>query len=132
MQTTIKSVFSTIVILIALCTSAFAQDKATTTNSTQTTQTQVTKVRAEYLASNIEKAQQILKTKGLYKGDITGNIDPTTKNAIKAYQQEVGLNPTGHLNKDTRQKLGIEVSSSPEKTTSSKRTKEKNSTSETK
>ncbi|KAF0245001.1 MAG: hypothetical protein FD167_3590 [bacterium] len=132
MQTTIKSIFSTIVILIALYTGAFAQDKANPINSPQSNQTQTTKFRAEYLPANIEKAQQILKAKGLYKGETTGTIDSTTKNAIKAYQQEVGLNPTGHLNKDTRQKLGIETPSNPEKALSSKNAKKINNASETK
>lgn len=129
MQTTIKSIFSTIVILIALCSGAFAQNKANPTNSPQPTQTQNTKVRDEYLPINIEKAQQILKVKGFYKGDTTGTIDTTTKNAIKTYQQEVGLNPTGHLNKETRQKLGIETPSNPEKVRTSKKSKETNTTS---
>lgn len=132
MQTSIKSILSTFVILIALCTSSFAQDKVSQVNSSQTTQTQTTKVRAEYLPANIEKAQEILKAKGLYKGSITGTIDSTTKAAIKAYQQEVGLNPTGHLNKDTRQKLGIEISNNVENGGSRKKTKEINKTTDSK
>lgn len=138
MQTTIKSIFSTIAILIALCTSSFAQEKIVTPANVPSTQTQITKVRAEYLPANVEKAQQLLKAKGLYKGEATGTIDAATKTAIKAYQQEVGLNPTGHLNKDTRQKLGIEEVSTKESLRESssnsknKRAKELNKTSETK
>jgi peptidoglycan hydrolase-like protein with peptidoglycan-binding domain len=132
MQTTIKSIFSTLAILIALCTSSFAQEKITVATANETTQNQTTKTRAEYLPANIEKAQQVLKTKGLYKGDITGTIDIATKSAIKAYQQEAGLNPTGHLNKDTRQKLGIESSKTNETPNKPKKAKEPNKPSEAK
>lgn len=122
MQTTIKSIFSSIMILIALCTGAFAQDK-TIANTTQTASVQVAKVRAEYSPANIEKAQQVLKEKGLYKGEVTGKVDAGTKDAIKAYQQQNGLTPTGHLNKDTRQKLGIETSNNSEKFSNLKKAK---------
>jgi peptidoglycan hydrolase-like protein with peptidoglycan-binding domain len=125
MQTNIKSIFSSVILLIALCTGVFAQDKAALTpaNTIPNQVTSQVKVRAEYTPANIEKAQQILKDKGLYKGEITGKVDSQTKEAIKAYQQQNGLNPTGHLNKDTRQKLGIETATNSDKFSNFKKVK---------
>ena len=125
MQINIKSIISTIAILIALCTGVFAQDKAsTTTNNEKVTTTETSKTKPEYLPANVEKAQQTLKAKGLYKGNVTGKIDADTKAVIKTFQEQNSLNPTGHLNKDTRKKLGIEEVSSVEKPKSSKKSKE--------
>ncbi len=125
MQINIKSIISTIAILIALCTGVFAQDKTSTAaNDEKTTTTETSKTRAEYLPANVEKAQQALKAKGLYKGNITGKVDTDTKAAIKTFQEQNDLNPTGHLNKDTRKKLGIEEVGSTEKPKSAKKSKE--------
>jgi peptidoglycan hydrolase-like protein with peptidoglycan-binding domain len=125
MHINIKSIISTIAILIALCTGVFAQDKTSTiANDEKVTTTETSKTRPEYLPANVEKAQQTLKAKGLYKGNVTGKIDADTKSAIKTFQEQSGLNPTGHLNKDTRKKLGIEEVNSVEKPKSSKKSKE--------
>jgi peptidoglycan hydrolase-like protein with peptidoglycan-binding domain len=100
----LKSFFATFAIFALLCTGAFAQGKS----SASSTEKQPAKTRAESQPANIQKAQETLKSKGLYKGEVTGKMDAATKDAVKSFQKQEGLNPTGHLNKDTRVKLGIE------------------------
>ncbi|MEW6734598.1 MAG: peptidoglycan-binding domain-containing protein [Acidobacteriota bacterium] len=95
-------------IFAILCGGVFAQDNNQEKKSPIANEKQLTKVRTEYQPATIEKAQQVLKGKGLYKGEVTGKMDADTRDAVKAFQQQQGLNPTGRLNKDTREKLGIE------------------------
>ncbi len=104
MNRMLKSFFATFAIFALLCTGAFAQGKS----SASSTEKQPAKTRAESQPANIQKAQETLKSKGLYKGEVTGKMDAATKDAVKSFQKQEGLNPTGHLNKDTRVKLGIE------------------------
>lgn len=101
-----KSFLATLAMLVVLSTGAFAQEMHSPTSTNSSTH-KTNRVRIEYQASMIEQAQQALKAKGLYKGEATGKIDPATKDAIKSFQQQQGLKATGHLNKDTRQKLGV-------------------------
>jgi peptidoglycan hydrolase-like protein with peptidoglycan-binding domain len=51
----------------------------------------------------------MLKTKGLYRGDANGKLDPATRDAIKSFQQDNGLRSTGTLNRATLEKMGIEL-----------------------
>jgi peptidoglycan hydrolase-like protein with peptidoglycan-binding domain len=55
----------------------------------------------------INAAQALLKTKGMYAGDATGKLDDATREALKSFQKEKGLNPTGTLNRATLEKMGI-------------------------
>jgi peptidoglycan hydrolase-like protein with peptidoglycan-binding domain len=57
----------------------------------------------------ITAAQTMLKTKGLYRGDANGKLDPATRDAIKSFQQDNGLRSTGTLNRATLEKMGIEL-----------------------
>ena len=106
----LKNIFALFAILFVLTTGAFAQDKGTAGNASSNGD-KMTRVRVEYMPATIEKAQQALKAKGFYKGDITGKMDPTTRDAVKAFQKQEGISPTGRLNKDTRVKLNIEDAS---------------------
>jgi peptidoglycan hydrolase-like protein with peptidoglycan-binding domain len=126
MNQMLKTLIATFAIFAMLCTGAFAQEKTGSINTHQSSEKQssekIVKTRVEYLPETIEKAQQVLKTKGLYKGDVTGKMNPTTREAVKTFQEKEGLNPTGRLNKDTRQKLGIEtIASNDSAKSSSKR-----------
>jgi peptidoglycan hydrolase-like protein with peptidoglycan-binding domain len=111
MKNIFKSFLFAIAMLAILSNGVFAQEKSIARNSSTDKDKQVTKMRVEYQPATIEKAQQALKAKGLYKGDITGKMDPDTRDAVKAFQKQEGLNPTGRLNKDTRQRLKIEEQS---------------------
>jgi len=51
----------------------------------------------------------MLRTKGLYTGEATGKLDPTTRDSIKSYQKNNGLRASGTLNRATLEKMGIEL-----------------------
>ncbi|MCS6884523.1 MAG: peptidoglycan-binding domain-containing protein [Acidobacteriota bacterium] len=113
MSQILKSILATVAILISLCS------VGQTMTFAQSTEEKTRAVRVEYQPETIQKAQQALKDKGFYKGQVTGKMDAATREAIKSFQQQQGLKPTGRLNKDTRQALGIElVATQPAKKTS--------------
>jgi peptidoglycan hydrolase-like protein with peptidoglycan-binding domain len=49
----------------------------------------------------VKQVQQHLKSSGLYKGEVDGEIGPETKQAISQFQQQNGLNQTGALDQQT-------------------------------
>lgn len=57
----------------------------------------------------ITAAQNFLKRKGMYSGEASGKLDPTTRTAVKAFQKGNGLAATGSLNRATLEKMGIEL-----------------------
>ncbi|MDQ3135515.1 MAG: peptidoglycan-binding protein [Acidobacteriota bacterium] len=57
----------------------------------------------------IKQVQGMLKERGLYTGEQTGKLDPTTRAAIKKYQEAEGVKVTGTLNKDTLVKMNVEL-----------------------
>ena len=57
----------------------------------------------------VAAAQSMLKSKGLYAGDASGELDETTRAAIKSYQKSNGLRASGTLNRATLEKMGIEL-----------------------
>lgn len=98
-----KSIFATFALLIMLCTAGYAQFSP----AQKEEKTSIT--RTEYQPETIQKAQQALKEKGFYKGEVSGKMDTNTRDAIKAFQAQQGIRETGRLNKETRQRLGIEA-----------------------
>jgi peptidoglycan hydrolase-like protein with peptidoglycan-binding domain len=61
----------------------------------------------------VRQAQQALKGKGQYDGEVDGVMGPKTRAALKAYQQAEGLKPTGQLDGQTMAKLGVSDAASP-------------------
>lgn len=55
----------------------------------------------------ITEAQKILKADSHYKGEETGKLDTATRDALKKYQEANGIKPTGTLNRETLEKMGI-------------------------
>ncbi len=49
----------------------------------------------------MKQAQTILRSRGLYRGDIDGIAGPKTEVALKTFQHEAGLTPSGTLNTRT-------------------------------
>jgi peptidoglycan hydrolase-like protein with peptidoglycan-binding domain len=85
-----------------------AQDSSTTSK----TATSSTRKRGPVFRANkeqVNKAQAILKTKGLYGGGTTGKLDDATRSGLKEYQKAEGLKVTGTLNKATLEKMSIEL-----------------------
>lgn len=57
----------------------------------------------------INEVQRMLKSKGLYKGEETGQLNDDTRAAIKEWQKANGVKETGTLNKETLEKMGVEL-----------------------
>ena len=57
----------------------------------------------------ITEVQTKLKTGSLYSGEATGKLDDPTREAIRKWQAANGVKVTGTLNKETLEKMGIEL-----------------------
>lgn len=51
--------------------------------------------------------QAALRRRGYYRGPIDGDIGPGTRSAIRAYQYDHGLRPTGSINRALLDRLGL-------------------------
>ena len=65
--------------------------------------------------ADIKKAQQALKQNGHDPGLIDGVMGPQTTAALRAYQKDQGLSPTGRLDDDTQAKLEPRSKSTPDR-----------------
>lgn len=103
--------------LLLLSTYAFAQNNANSTTNSNTAATTGVPTTANsnrrrgpvFRASKeqINQAQTILKQRGFYTGEMTGKLDPTTRAALKKYQEAERLKVTGTLNRATLEKMSI-------------------------
>jgi peptidoglycan hydrolase-like protein with peptidoglycan-binding domain len=57
--------------------------------------------------STLRQVQTALQQDGLYKGRVDGRWGPQTRRAVSAYQQQNGLQATGHLDQATLSALHI-------------------------
>jgi hypothetical protein len=55
----------------------------------------------------IVNVQNALKQLGYYAGEINGSLGVNTRNALTAYQQDYGLDPTGVVDEPTVRALGL-------------------------
>jgi hypothetical protein len=55
----------------------------------------------------IVNVQNALKALGYYAGDVNGSLGVNTRNALTAYQQDNGLDPTGAVDEPTVRALGL-------------------------
>jgi len=55
--------------------------------------------------SQIQQAQQQLKSQGLYNGEIDGIVGPQTQTALSRFQSEQGLPRTAQLDQQTMSRL---------------------------
>lgn len=55
----------------------------------------------------INEAQKLLKTKGMYNGEETGKLDDATREGLKKFQADSKLKVTGTLNQATLEKMGV-------------------------
>ena len=56
----------------------------------------------------VADAQRVLRDKGIYAGPITGHLDSITRSAVREFQSRNGLKPSGNLNHNTLELLGLE------------------------
>ena len=59
--------------------------------------------------SSVQRAKAALKEKGYYTGALDGNYDREVVDAVKKFQQDAGLKPTGNLDPKTYAALGVEL-----------------------
>ncbi|MEO6590560.1 MAG: peptidoglycan-binding domain-containing protein [Pyrinomonadaceae bacterium] len=57
----------------------------------------------------VTEVQTKLKTGGMYSGEMTGTLDDATRDAIRKWQAANGVKVTGTLNKETLEKMGVEL-----------------------
>jgi peptidoglycan hydrolase-like protein with peptidoglycan-binding domain len=62
-------------------------------------------LRSRIGEDTIKAVQSKLRTAGLYKGQVDGIVGPKTRDAIKQYQSQAGLQPSGRLDQRTLAKL---------------------------
>ncbi len=89
---------------------ASAQDSSTTSKIAASSSS--SRKRGPVFRANkeqVNQAQAILKTRGLYNGGTTGKLDAATRAGLKDYQRAEGLKVTGSLNKSTLEKMSIEL-----------------------
>ena len=55
----------------------------------------------------VTDAQNLLKTKSMFSGEVSGKLDDATRDGLKKYQEANGLKVTGTLNQVTLEKMGI-------------------------
>jgi len=81
---------------------------APASNTAQSGSTQAKGGHHHMAASHaVREAQQKLKDDGEYNGKIDGLAGPQTHQALMAFQQKNNLKQTGHLDRETREKLGL-------------------------
>jgi Putative peptidoglycan binding domain len=101
----------TLMLLMALSLTAAAQN--TNENSSSTTQTQEAggkKKRGPIFRATkdqIKQAQALLKQRGYYTGEQTGQLNDDTRAGLRKYQGAESIKVTGTLNKVTLEKMGI-------------------------
>jgi peptidoglycan hydrolase-like protein with peptidoglycan-binding domain len=81
-----------------------AQDAGSSGQSTTAAENRDSSQRSSGMS--IRHAQQVLKDKGYYKGDVDGKYGPETRAALEKYQQDENLTVSGRLDSDTAARLG--------------------------
>jgi peptidoglycan hydrolase-like protein with peptidoglycan-binding domain len=56
-----------------------------------------------------KSAQESLKAKGLYDGEVDGVMGPKTRRALREYQKSEGLAVTGRLDTPMVEKIGVRL-----------------------
>ena len=95
-------------LIVVSAIAAVAQNTNSSTANTSTTKT--ARKRGPVFRANkdqVKQAQEILKTRGLYAGELTGKLDSDTRAGLKKYQAAESLKVTGTLNKVTLEKMGV-------------------------
>lgn len=57
---------------------------------------------------NMRAAQEVLKDRGMYEGEVDGIMGPKTQAALREFQKKEGLQETGRLDQQTMSRLGVE------------------------
>ncbi len=90
-------------------TLAFPGWAAEETKAAPTKEEKVEKKAVTRESEEVKKIQEALKSKGEDPGAIDGVMGKKTHAAIEAFQKSNGLKVTGRLDKETAEKLGVEM-----------------------
>jgi peptidoglycan hydrolase-like protein with peptidoglycan-binding domain len=72
-------------------------------------------LKEDMSGDDVKKVQYILKKKGLYKGEITGDFNDELKSAVKQFQKDNEIDDSGVVNMDTISLLeGVSLEDSTE------------------
>ncbi len=63
----------------------------------------------------VKKVQEALKSKGEDPGNVDGVMGKKTKEALRDFQKTNGLKVTGAMDRETANKLGVEMASASAK-----------------
>jgi His-Xaa-Ser repeat protein HxsA len=63
--------------------------------------------RSDYADSSVSQVQAALAREGYYHGAIDGSIGPATRNALRRYQRNQGLDATGRIDRAVIEALGL-------------------------
>ena len=105
-----KKILSITLSLIVVSAIAAAAQNTNSSTTTNTSTTKTARKRGPVFRANkdqVKQAQEILKTRGLYTGELTGKLDSDTRAGLKKYQAAESLKVTGTLNKVTLEKMGV-------------------------
>lgn len=100
---------ATLSLLMAFAFSAVAQN-ANSSNTTATQNTNAPKKRPPIFRATkdqIKQAQAILKQRGFYQGEQTGQLNDDTRAGLRKFQEAESIKVTGTLNKVTLEKMNI-------------------------
>ncbi|HEY0385308.1 MAG TPA: peptidoglycan-binding domain-containing protein [Pyrinomonadaceae bacterium] len=100
----------TLSLLLAFSLSAMAQNANNSNMANTQNENAPKKKRAPIFRANkdqIKQAQAILKQRGFYAGEQTGQLNDDTRAGLKKYQAAEQLKVTGTLNKVTLEKMNI-------------------------
>lgn len=99
----------TLMLLMAFSLTAAAQN-ANSSSTTQTQEAGTKKKRGPIFRATkdqIKQAQALLKQRGYYAGEQTGQLNDDTRAGLRKYQGAENIKVTGTLNKLTLEKMGI-------------------------
>jgi peptidoglycan hydrolase-like protein with peptidoglycan-binding domain len=100
----------TLLLLSAFSLTAIAQNANNSGKANTQNENAPKKKRAPIFRANkdqIKQAQAILKQRGFYAGEQTGQLNDDTRGGLKKYQAAEQIKVTGTLNKVTLEKMGI-------------------------
>jgi peptidoglycan hydrolase-like protein with peptidoglycan-binding domain len=92
--------------VLTLALPAWSADEAKSANSTEEKG-----ASKSWNSDEVKKLQEALKEKGDDPGAVDGHMGRKTHAAVRAFQKSNGLKVTGNVDKETADKLGIELAS---------------------
>jgi peptidoglycan hydrolase-like protein with peptidoglycan-binding domain len=82
-----------------------AQNPSASSTSPQADSQMNRNARQNVSTSEVQQAQQQLKSQGLYNGSIDGVVGPETQTALSQFQRQQGLTVTAQLDQQTMDRL---------------------------